>query len=123
LEQTLSLHLLAGDWARARGDAALAAAEYGLVFSAINDYGVFGLGSYGLPHRAWYVFHRHSLPADLIPQFARADITAAMDERFAWLARAFAEQDAPEAACLVAARVQREAPASLSADYWAAHCQ
>jgi tetratricopeptide (TPR) repeat protein len=123
LEQTLDLRLLAGDWARARGDLAAAAAAYGQVFSAINDYTAFGPGTYGYPQRSWYVFRRQALPADLVPQLARADITAALDERFAWLAGWFVDQDEPATACLIVERVRREAAQSKSAAVYDSLCR
>lgn len=122
-EQTLSLRLVAGDWARARGDEAGAAAAYSLVFSAINDYTHFGPGTYGHPQRSWYVFRRQALPADVVPEFARADITAAQDERFAWLAAWTAAHGDHATACFIAARAWREAAESESGAYWENNCQ
>jgi tetratricopeptide (TPR) repeat protein len=123
LEETLALRLLAGDIARASGDPAAAAGAYAEAFSMINDYTVFGPGTYGYPQRSWYVYRRASLPSDLIPAFVHADITAVMDERFAWLADWFAGQGQRDNACYVAGRVWREAPQSLSGDHWRANCE
>ena len=122
-EQTLALGILTGDWALTRGDQAAAAEAYSQVFSIVNDYTAFGPGTYGYPQRSWYVFRRPALPSDLIPQFARADISAEMDERFAWLAEWMAGQGQPDTACFIAARVRREAPVSESGAYWEENCR
>jgi O-antigen ligase len=123
LQQTLSLRLLGGDWARDRGDDPAAAAAYSGVFSAVYDYTVYGPATYGNPRRYWMVYHRAALPSDLVPQFARADITAAMDERFAWLVEWTAGQGNRNVACLIAERVWREAPRSLSGDLYRSLCE
>lgn len=122
-DETLGMRLLAGDSARARGDLTAAAAAYGDAFSMVNDYTVFGPGTYGYPRRAWYVYRRAALPSDLVPQFARADITAPMDERFAWLAEWTAAQGNRDVACLIAERVWREAPESLSGAWYESACR
>jgi O-antigen ligase len=114
LEETLPLRLLRGDLAAATGDDAAARRAYAEVFSAVADYTVYGPGTYGYPQRSWYVFHRAALPSDLVPQFARADITGEMDARFASLIEWHLAHGEQEVACLIALRVWREAPQSAS---------
>jgi tetratricopeptide (TPR) repeat protein len=122
VEDTLPLRLLRGDWALAAGEPALARAAYAEVFSAVSDYTVLGPGTYGYPQRSWYVYHRPALPSDLVPQFARADLTAEMDARFAELAGWLAAGGQPDTACAIAVRVTREAPESVSGRWAAEHC-
>ncbi|MCC7359370.1 MAG: O-antigen ligase family protein [Anaerolineales bacterium] len=120
--ETLSLRLLAGELAAAAGDRAAALAAYTTVFSAVNDYTCLGPGTYGYPQRSWYVYHRAALPSDLVPQFARADITAAMDADFAQLAEWYRAEGDAAAACLILGRVAVEAPQSISGAAWRATC-
>jgi hypothetical protein len=95
---------------------------YGEVFSAIDDYTFAGPGTYGYPQRSWYVFHREALPADLIPQLPRADITPQLDDRFAQLAAWYQADGHPEVSCLILERVAREAPLSVSGRLFQAQC-
>jgi len=118
LEETLGLHLIAGDLDDAQGDSAGAMAEYGLVFSAVSDFNIDGPGSFGDTGREWQVFHRESLPGELIAQLPRADITAEMDQRFAKLAQWYAGEGQPSVACLIVDRVHQEAPKSISGALW-----
>jgi tetratricopeptide (TPR) repeat protein len=122
LEQTLGLHLLAGDVADARGDRAGAISEYATVFSGIADYDIDGPGSYGDPVRSRQVFHRDALPGELVPQLPRADITAAMDQRFAKLAQWYQAANQHDLACLVLERVHREVPESVSGRLYGQVC-
>jgi tetratricopeptide (TPR) repeat protein len=120
--ETLPLRLLAGEVAAAQGDQALAQAHFEVVFSAISEYTLLGPGTYGYPQRSWYVYHRAALPSDLVPQFVRADITAAMDADFATLASWYAGDGQPEVACAILGRVYAEAPLSVSGERWQAEC-
>jgi tetratricopeptide (TPR) repeat protein len=122
LAETLPLRLLAGEFAAAEGNRAAAQPEFEAVFSAINDYTFQGPGTFGYPQRSWYVYHRPALPSDLVPQFARADITTAMDTDFAQLAEWYWQDGDTAVACLILGRVQREAPASLSGARWMTRC-
>ena len=84
------------------------------MFSIINDYTSAGPGTYGYPQRSWFVYHRPAPPSDLIPQFARADITPEMDRDFAKLAGWLQEAGDQATACYILGRVYAEAPASVS---------
>ena len=123
IEETFGLHLLSGEVDEARSDRAGAMAEYAAVFSAVRDYTIDGPGSYGQPLRDWEIYHRESLPSDLVPQLPRADITAEMDQRFAQLAQWYRDQGQPAAACLILSRVQQEAPQSVSGALYPQVCQ
>jgi tetratricopeptide (TPR) repeat protein len=122
LEESLPLHLLAGDIDDARGDRAGAISEYALVFDGIADYGVDGPGSYGHPERSWQVFHREALPGELVPQLPRADVTAELDQRFAKLAEWYRADGQAGLACWVLERVHREAPESVSGASYTQRC-
>jgi tetratricopeptide (TPR) repeat protein len=122
LEDTLGLHLLAGDVADAHGDRAGAMREYGIVFSAIADYNIDGPGTYGYNNRSWQVFRRATLPVELVPELPRADITGEMDQRFTKLAQWYQADGEATTACLILTRVQREAPMSVSGRLAAADC-
>ena len=122
LDETLGLHLVAGDVRAARGDRAGATAEYSIVFSAISDYNIDGPGSYGDTQREWQVYHRQALPTELIPQLPRAVITPEMDQRFARLAQWQMEAGQHAAACYVLVRVNAEAPHSTSGQLYSRLC-
>jgi hypothetical protein len=121
-EESLPLHLLAGEVDDARGDRAGATAEFSIVFNGIADYDINGPGSYGHPERAWQVFHREALPGELVPQLPRADITSDMDQRFAQLAQWYREDRQPTLACWILQRVYREAPQSVSGGLYGQEC-
>ena len=122
LADTLGLHLIAGDLDDASGIRAGAIAEYSTVFSAISEYNIDGPGSFGDTEREWQVFHRETLPGELVWQLPRADVTAEMDQRFAKLAEWYRDSGQPDLACLVLSRVQREAPKSVSGDLYLQQC-
>jgi tetratricopeptide (TPR) repeat protein len=121
-EESLPLHLLAGEVDDAHGDRAGATAEFSIVFNGIADYDINGPGSYGHPERAWQVFHREALPGELVPQLPRADITSDMDQRFAQLAQWYREDRQPTLACWILQRVYREAPQSVSGGLYGQEC-
>jgi Tfp pilus assembly protein PilF/O-antigen ligase len=123
VEQTLAFHALAADLAEARGQRAAAAALYSSVFSAFDDYDVSGPASYGFPQRSRGVFHREGLPGEIVPQMARADITADLDARFAKLAQWDLAAGQTEIACHILERVHREAPVSVSGQLYLQKCQ
>jgi hypothetical protein len=89
--------------------------EFEAVFSAVSNYTLLGPGTYGYPQRSWYVYHRAALPSDLVPQFAHADSTAALDADFALLASWYAADGRPDVACLILGRVRARAPDSITA--------
>jgi tetratricopeptide (TPR) repeat protein len=122
LEETLGLHLVAGDLADARGDRAGAIEEYATVFSGIAVYDIDGPGSYGDLERSWQVFNREALPGELVPQLLRADVTADMDQRFAKLAQWYQAANQHDLACLVLERVHREVPESVSGRLYGQVC-
>lgn len=112
--ETLPLYIFQGDWADAHGDQAGAMKAYKIAFSIVNEYTSDGPGTYGYPQRSWLIYHRPALPSDLIPQFAHADITPQLDQRFAKLANWLAQAGETDTACFVLNRVYREAPLSES---------
>jgi tetratricopeptide (TPR) repeat protein len=122
LEQTLPLRLVQADWLAAHGGRDQAMRVYGDIFSAVNQYTIIGPGTYGYSDRAWTIYHRLALPADLVPQFARADITPELDSRFAGLAQWYWDAGSRDTACLILHRVYREAPESESGKLRARLC-
>jgi O-antigen ligase/Tfp pilus assembly protein PilF len=120
--QKIDFWVLEGDWAKAHGDRTAVMEAYGIVFSALDDYTSAGAGTYGYPKPYYLIFHRATLPSDLIPQFARADITPELEQRFLQLARWYAEDGDPETACLIVSRVAAEAPKSESEALRATWC-
>ncbi len=121
-EPTIPLHLLAGDLHAARGDRSGAMAEYNAVFFSLNDYDLDGPGTYGQTLRSWLVFHRETLPGELVPQLPRADITAQMDQRFAELAQWYGHGGQTSLACYILGRVHQEAPVSVSGSLYQQQC-
>jgi len=114
LAQSLPSIELEGDLAVARGDRATALHAYGLAFSAINDFGLQGPGTYGYPQRDLIVFRRSALPSDLVLQVQHALLTPDLDQRLAQLARWYIEAGQLETGCFILGRLNREAPESES---------
>jgi len=121
-EDTIGFELLAGDLAAARGDQSAAALAYGSAFYAIDDYDIAGPGSYGFPQRSRIVFHQLTLPGEVVPQMARADITPDMDARFGQLAQWDLAAGQHDVACHILQRVYQEAPASISGRLYGQLC-
>jgi tetratricopeptide (TPR) repeat protein len=122
VEQTLAFYTLSADLAEARGQRAAAAALYSGVFGAFDDYDIGGPASYGFPQRSRLVFHREGLPGEIVPQMARADITADLDARFAKLAQWDLAAGQADNACHILERVHREAPISQSGRLYGEIC-
>lgn len=123
VRENLDFLILEGDWAAAHGDRTAAMGAYATVFSALDDYTSNGPGTYGYPKSYYLIFHRATLPSDLIPHFVHADITAELDGRFAQLARWYVDANDVKTACLILNRVAREAPNSESGNLREALCQ
>jgi tetratricopeptide (TPR) repeat protein len=122
VEETLGLYLVGGDLALARGDRQAAMFAYGGVFAAIDDYDIGGPGSFGFPQRSRIVFHELTLPGEIVPQMAHADITAEMDTRFAKLAEWDLAAGQSDTACHILRRVRLEAPKSVSGALFSQSC-
>ena len=122
LEQSLAFYVLSADLAEVRGQRAAAAALYNGVFSALDDYDIGGPATYGYPQRSRIVFHREGLPGEIVPQMARADITADLDARFAKLAQWDLAAGQTDIACHILERVHREAPISVSGRLYGQLC-
>jgi tetratricopeptide (TPR) repeat protein len=123
LSESLQVYLFEGDWADAHHNRTAAVDSYKTVFSIVNDFTYGGPGTYGYPQRYWYVYHRPAPPSDLVPQLARATITAELDERFLKLGEWLAEAGQPATACYVWGRVYSEAENSESGHQWLEACR
>jgi hypothetical protein len=123
LMDTLEFQLLRGDLANAGGDPKTARAAYLWAFGIITDYtSTGGPGTYGDATRSWWLFHREGLPSDLIPQLVRADVSAEIDTRLAWLAQSYIDEGQPDNACFILAHPHHEALQSESGQLFQRQC-